>query len=98
MWVDDAETDPNLKGFTRDNIGGNKAVNAALAAISIPSILLKDASTSTAPADIVLQAGHHFMVVANDKLVLDHIFTPGPADQNPPSSTPAPGAPASTVV
>jgi hypothetical protein len=82
MWVDDPDqTDANLKGFTRDlidpAIGNSKAINGVLAEISVPLIQLQD-SSSTNATDLVLQAGHHFMVIADTKLVLDHIFNPDP--------------------
>ncbi|PVH83680.1 hypothetical protein DL98DRAFT_528973 [Cadophora sp. DSE1049] len=106
LWVGDpAQTNPNLKGFTREMIeieaGGKRPINKALAQAGIPPILLKKSktqstaanATSTSPA---LQAGHHFIVVTNGKVVLDHIFEPGEKDKQPPKAgapTPPPPPP-----
>ncbi|KAH7407444.1 hypothetical protein BKA64DRAFT_417254 [Cadophora sp. MPI-SDFR-AT-0126] len=117
LWVGDpGQTNPNLKGFTREMIeieaGGKRPINKALAQAGIPPILLKKTKSQAATgnatsSNLALQAGHHFIVVTNGKVVLDHIFEPGEKDKQPhkdgaPSSPPTPprpqnASPATTV-
>lgn len=90
LWVDDPDqTDPNLRGFTYGMIGDSSAtssgqsvspkinVNSELSNLSIPPIQVK-AKTGAKDTDLVLQAGHHFVIVSNGKIVLDHLFVPTP--------------------
>ncbi|KAG4427792.1 hypothetical protein IFR05_016724, partial [Cadophora sp. M221] len=91
MWVGDpGQTNPNLRGFTREMIevdaGGKRPINKALAKAGIPPILLKKSKSQTPSTNLALQAGHHFIVVTNGKVVLDHIFEPGEKDKQPPKA------------
>ncbi len=79
LWVEDDSTgvDPSFLGITReelDQIGKQYPKN-------IPAIQVQDSkppeSAGTRP-DLVLQAGHHFMVVIKGKVVLDHVFHMAP--------------------
>lgn len=92
LWVGDpGQSNPNLRGFTREMIeieaGGKRPINKALEKAGIPPIRLKKSKGQVTPKDqLVLQAGHHFMVVTNEKVVLDHIFEPGEKDKPPPKA------------
>lgn len=102
LWVDDpGQTDKNLKGFTREtidkDIGKDEAINHALAEVSIPEIMLKE-SKSTNPTDLVLVAGHHFVVVTDNKVVLDHVFEPDSTTATATTQPTAPAAPAATIL
>ncbi|KAK0117089.1 hypothetical protein ONS96_012927 [Cadophora gregata f. sp. sojae] len=103
LWVGDpGQTTPNPKGFTREMIeieaGGKRPINKALEQAGNPPILLKKSksqltaahSASTSPA---LEAGHHFIVVTNGKVVLDHVFEPGEKDKQPPMAGASPTPP-----
>jgi hypothetical protein len=78
LWIDD----PNKKGLTRNMVeidqGNENSINKALSEIGIPVIQLKETQkgASKDPKDLVLQHGHHFIVEANNKVVLDHLFEP----------------------
>ncbi|KAH7356951.1 hypothetical protein BKA65DRAFT_218411 [Rhexocercosporidium sp. MPI-PUGE-AT-0058] len=99
LWVGDpGQTNPNLRGFTREMIeidaGGKRPINMALAKAGIPPIFLKKSKSQTPITGLALQAGHHFIVVTNGKVVLDHIFEPGEKDKQPPKAGgPAPPTP-----
>jgi hypothetical protein len=79
LWIEDddsIQTDTNLKGFTKDMVMGSSstAVNTILSSLSVPPIQLKDSATKVTGSNIILQAGHHFVVSANGEVVLDHVF------------------------
>jgi len=92
IWIDDPDTPTGItKGITRQmidtDLGGPSAINSTLRDISIPPIQWKETKNKPDPSDVVLQAGHHFIVVTNNKVVLDHVFQP---DQKVPDSSLAP--------
>jgi hypothetical protein len=67
MWVEDTDTTSKNPGITRAMF--NK-INAL-----IPPLQIKDEKKDPKDEDLVIAAGHHFVVVANGKVVLDHVFS-----------------------
>jgi hypothetical protein len=68
LWVDDETLKPI--GITRqelDLINANKPQD-------IPPFQTKRAKAQEADTTIVLAAGHHFVVISNSQVVLDHVF------------------------
>jgi len=68
LWVDDETAKP--VGISRqelDLINENKPQD-------ILPFQIKKAKAQELPSTIVLTAGHHFVVVANSQVVLDHVF------------------------
>jgi hypothetical protein len=80
MYVADEDmTSPN-PGITRDLLA---KINT-----KIPAIQIKDTKKRTDPTDLVLAKGHHFMVVANGTVVLDHVFQNAATKPAPPGPAP----------
>ncbi|KAH0562326.1 hypothetical protein GP486_002980 [Trichoglossum hirsutum] len=78
LWVEDddpSHIDPTEKGFTRAMVQGpgGTDVNTELKKMHIPPIQLRESKTPKIN-DLVLQAGHHFIIISNGKVVLDHVF------------------------
>ncbi len=87
LWVEDESTgvDPTLQGITRAELAqiGDQYPD------NIPPLQVKDSKppqSSTTP-DIVLQAGHHFLVVVKGKVILDHVFHADRANTQPPTDS-----------
>jgi hypothetical protein len=78
LWVED--DDSKTKGFTRDMIDKSEdgnPINKVLEEVKIPEIQFKEIKKEGGNSkDVIVQAGHHFIVVSDGKVVLDHIFTP----------------------
>ncbi|KAH8882540.1 hypothetical protein GQ53DRAFT_455304 [Thozetella sp. PMI_491] len=87
LWVEDesTEVDGNLKGITRSDLDLIKK----LFPLNIPFIQVKESTSAPPPGsitpDIVLQAGHHFIVVVSGKVILDHVFQANKANTQPDS-------------
>ncbi|CZR65011.1 uncharacterized protein PAC_14911 [Phialocephala subalpina] len=79
LWVgDEGTTTQSTQGIIRYMIEPAEdrpnAINTTLADIDIPPIQWKELSGKPNPDDQVLQPGYHFMVITNNKAVLDHVF------------------------
>jgi hypothetical protein len=78
LWVEDDDpsiTDDTEKGLTRGMINGSKgpSINTILSEMSIPPIQMKEVKKEN--DDLMeLVVGHHFEVISNGKVVLDHVF------------------------
>jgi hypothetical protein len=84
LWVDD-ET-PKPVGITRKEL---KAI-AQQYPDDIPPFQVKQRTGEEKDDDIVLAAGHHFIVIAKSKVVLDHVFNTSRAETRDPSKTEQP--------
>ncbi|KAH8654008.1 hypothetical protein BGZ60DRAFT_159118 [Tricladium varicosporioides] len=79
LWVEDDTTgvsklSANSQGFTRTMVD---MINKASDDLSVPNIQFKEIKKDPGnPDDLVLLAGHHFVIVSDNKVVLDHIFEP----------------------
>lgn len=78
-------------------MGGPDSINSILEHFSIPPIQWKETKSKPDPSDLVLQAGHHFIVVTNNKVVLDHVFESGQETPNPSPHAPNPTAKVSRI-
>jgi hypothetical protein len=99
MWVEDDDpktTGTDKAGFSRALLAGAVAgsspaianainVNSELHFEGIPEIQFKEISQTPTNDDLILQAGHHFVVIANGAVVLDHVFNATAADTTPPA-------------
>ncbi|KAJ9607108.1 hypothetical protein H2200_008180 [Cladophialophora chaetospira] len=73
FWVeddDDAQVDKTKKGFTRGMIDG---VNKILQPMNVAPVQMKEIKT-TKDDLMELATGHHFEIIVNGKVVLDHLF------------------------
>lgn len=80
LWIEDEdkdETDDTKKGFTRGMINGKSgttaSINTLLTEMHIPTVQMKDVKKED-DSLMELQAGHHFEVISNGKIILDHVF------------------------
>lgn len=92
LWAQDDSTGIGTdKGFTRDEIESSGSadivtINGELQDLKIPVIQRKEKPTPQ-PKDLELQDGHHFMIVTDGKVILDHVFGASNKDPNPPAKT-----------
>lgn len=86
VWITDSQTVPDQKGITKADLDNMPQTTPPI------TIQYKQAKETVKEADIVLAVGHHFIVSAGGKVVLDHVF--GNAAAAPPKSpnTPTPTA------
>lgn len=76
IWVTDNQTVAEQRGITKGDLGNMPA--------TLPPIQYKQAKQAEKDTDIVLVVGHHFIVSAGGKVVLDHVF--GNAAAAPPKT------------
>lgn len=88
LWIEDEdknESDPTKRGFTRGMINGKAdtkvSINTLLTEMHIPTIQMKDAKKDD-DSLMELQVGHHFEVISNGKIILDHVFQHPSASEN----------------
>ena len=106
LWVQDADptvTGTAKAGFTRALLAGPSDpstptinINDVLSKEGIPVIQFKDAKNTPQPSDLLLQEGHHFVVIANGSVVLDHVFHASASDTTPTNQLTSSGAPGSS--
>ena len=83
VWVADNQTVAEKKGITKGDLQNLPK--------TVPPIQYMQAKKDEQKTDIVLAVGHHFIVVANGKVVLDHIFgSAAAAPAKDASQTPVP--------
>jgi hypothetical protein len=86
-------------GISQDDL--DNVINTQLSSLNIPIIAYQGTNTSGSSAPVALQAGHHFMVIQNSNVVLDHVFNDADANSQDPdmsSSTSAAGTSTALVV
>ena len=87
-------------GISQDDL--DNVINTQLSSLNIPKIAYQRTNASgSSSAPVALQAGHHFMVIQNSNVVLDHVFNDADANSQDPdmsSSTSAAGTSTALVI
>ena len=78
LWVED--DDNTTGGFTRALLSG---INNNLASENIPAIQFKETKKTQTNNDLLLPEGHHFLIITNGIVVLDHLFHASASDTTP---------------